>query len=468
MEDMKKIIIWCVAILFSIGTFAQQQANDSTQEQRLMKLARSYRYGINRDVNLRKAGSIYYHLAKKGNTSAMVKLGDMYIKGEGTEQNSELAYKWFYKAATAGNSNGMCRLARMFQTGDGVKQNFRQAFAYYNRAAKKGNPHGYYGAGYLLYKGFGVEQSYSKAEKYLQLGSKKKHAGCDFLLGSLYANDGAGTPDYTKAEQHFHRAMKEGYSWTKDMTKQNKLDSLKQRHASRKHHKAGLKWKDRLKRGSGEILANVPLEELSGTWKGTLYTYDWSNSQVVDEEDIALCFETNNDGYTMQWFKNDTLCSNFEPTEHKNNVWRNMVLPEGGEQYPWIISTARLELSCNGELCARFRRLDTNRREPMKPSIAVLRKQETNAANHVSIRIKRISPMPVVGETAEVVIESDDNTNVQISLYNMQGVRIVDCGIHSLLKGTNSISVNVPARKGHYILKTETNEMTISKNIIHL
>lgn len=465
---MKKIITGGIVLLFSICAFAQQQVNDSTREQRLMQLARSYRYGINREVNLRKAGSIYYHLAKKGNTAAMVKLGDMYIKGEGTEQNSQLAYKWFYKAATAGNSNGMCRLARMYQTGDGVKQNFKKAFTYYDQAARKGNPHGCYGAGYLLYKGFGVEQSYSNAEQYLKLGSKKKHAGCDFLLGSLYANDGAGTPDYSKAEHHLHRAMKEGNSRTKDMTKQNKLDSLKQRHASRKRHEAGLRWKGRLKKGLDEGLTDVTVDHLNGTWKGTLYTYDWSNSQVVDEENITLCFEGSNDSYTMQWFRNDTLCTIFEPTEHNGNAWRNKIMPEDGMQYPWIVSSARLGLLGNGELCARFRRLDTNRREPMKPAVAVLHKQESDANTNVHIRIKKISPMPIVGDNAEVVIESDINTSAHFTLFNMQGVKIADCGTHLLAKGTNHLSVNVSAKKGHYILKVEALGVVISKNIIHL
>lgn len=468
MESMKKIIIGCVAILFSICTYAQQQVSDSTREQRLMKLARSYRYGINRDVNLRKAGSIYYHLAKKGNTTAMVKLGDMYLKGEGTEQNSQLAYKWFYKAATAGNSNGMCRLARMYQTGDGVKQNFKKAFNYYDQAARKGNPNGCYGAGYLLYKGFGVEQSYSNAEQYLKLGSKKKHAGCDFLLGSLYANDGAGTPDYTKAEHHLHRAMKEGHSWTKDMTKQNKLDSLKQRHASRKRHEAGLRWKGKLKKGLDEGLTAVSPENLNGTWTGTLYTYDWSSSQVVDEENITLNFEGSNDYYTMQWFRNDTLCTIFEPTEHNGNAWRNKLMPENGMQYSWIVSTARFGLSDKGELCARFKRHDTSRREPMRPVVAVLSKQQNDADGNAHIRIKRIAPMPIVGETAEVVIESDQYTSAHLSLFNMQGVMIADCGSHPLTKGTNHLSVNVSAKKGHYILKVEAAGVVISKNIIHL
>jgi len=467
---IRRFIIGYASFLLAVSVFAQGSENntDSIVNQTL-KQARALRYGINTDVDLEKAAQIYKSLAFQGNTKAMVHLGDMFAKGEGVKHNSQNAFALFLCAAKDGDSDGMCKLARMYQTGDGIRQNFKKAFYYYDKAARLGNPQGCYGAGYLTYKGYGVKQSYHNAEKYLKTGARKHHAGCEFLLGTLYTNDGAGTPDYDKAERYYHRAMKDGNSRTKDMTKQNKLDSLKQRNATRHRHQGGRQWKEKLRGQLDSDMSEVAVNDLCGTWSGKLYTYDWSNTQVVDEENIMLQIDLQDDGYVMLWHRNDTLCTVFQPDYKDNYKWVSKKLPKDYRQYPWVIKNVRFGMTGDGKLCARFRRFSTSKREPLRPSFAVMERDLPKMADSQPFfRIDKVSPMPVRGTAASITVTSSAECAASIAVYNMQGMQVTDCGTASIVKGTQTITVSVPSQKGRYMLRITANGVTESKNFIHL
>lgn len=466
----RRLTMLCVLFVLTVISVAQDGVitADSIDKGGL-KLARAYRYGINTDVDLEKAAHIYKMMANNGNVKAMVHLGDMYSKGEGVERNTRYAFNLFLRAAKGGNSKGMCKLARMYQKGDGIKQNFKKAFYYYDKAARKGNPQGCYGAGYLLYKGYGVKQNYRQAEMYLKAGARKHHAGCDFLLGMLYANDGAGTPDYDKAEKFYHRAMKDGNSWTKDMTKQNKLDSLKHRHASRHQHQSGCRWQKKLHGAAENDMKEVTVDELCGTWHGTLYSYDWSNSLVVDEETVTLQIDRQDDSYAMQWFRNDTLCTVFQPDVKRNYKWVSTKLPKDYRQYPWVIKSAQFGMTEDGKLCARFRRFSTSSREPLRPSFVVMEKEGHLLADNQSFfHIDKVLPMPIAGSTADVTITSSVECTAHMAIYNMHGIQIADGGSKAIVKGVQTVTVNVPSKKGRYVLQVTAKGVTESKNIIHL
>lgn len=70
-------------ILLSFFSTAQI---DSASEVKLLRLAKKYRYGINTDVCMRKAISIYKALANKGNVVGMRELGYIYLNGDSVKK----------------------------------------------------------------------------------------------------------------------------------------------------------------------------------------------------------------------------------------------------------------------------------------------------------------------------------------------------------------------------------------------
>jgi FOG: TPR repeat, SEL1 subfamily len=471
MVVMRKIIATIiVAVMSAMALMAQTPAPDSLKQRKMLKAAYRYKHGINTDVNTVKAARIYKYLTNHGNAVAMRELGKMYLSGEGVRRSSKKAFALFHRAVAGGDAKALCQLGEMYREGNGIKVNFKRAFACYNAAAKRGEPQGYYGAGYLLYKGFGVGQNYKKAEKYLLKGSEKKHPGCDFLLGSYYASDISGTPDYEKAKHHYARAVKSGHGWTVDLTKFGTLDSIKQRNSMRGKLAAGQRWKNKLKKKHDTPetrLDNVSIDSLAGTWHGKAFTYDWSHSAVIDEEDITMVVENEGFAPTFRFMRNGETLSVFSPTVDDESVQKDTTKHEGHENFKWLTKKAKFG-TADGKLCIRLVRHSMKRKELKKPMFLVLQREGQGSMTQNQLRIVDISPSPLRGSSFSVKVDSDVDCTAEVSIFSTTGLKVAECGVHSLSKGTNELRLNANLSNGHFVLRIKSKDSYATKNIIHL
>lgn len=135
-------------------------------------LAKAYRYGWGKEVDIPLALDYYQRAAGNGEIEAMVELGEMYHEGQLVGKNDDIANYWFEKAANSydGNYAAFCHL------------------------------------GMAYYWGTGKEEDYDKAEKYLIKALEAGEDNALYTLGMVYRDK----EDYEKAMEYFLSAAVEG------------------------------------------------------------------------------------------------------------------------------------------------------------------------------------------------------------------------------------------------------------------
>ena len=470
-----KIVIFCLMSLCLIRANAQSESIskdvtpiDTLGINVLLNTAKQYKYGINTDVNIKKAIRIYKYLVRKGNTDAMTELGKMFIDGDGVEQNYKRAYFLLKRAAQSNNVRAMCVIAKMYQFGLGVKQNYEKAYLYYFDAMQHGSPEGFYGLGYLTYKGLGTKQNYEKAEIYLRKGSEKGHSGCDFLLGSYYANGMNGTPNYEKAQKHYNMAVKRGHNWTIDLTQYNTLDSIKSKNQSRQKMIVGQNLKELIqKKAQDKTMTTTDLHSLAGRWTGTIYTYDWSYRKIFDQEPITLLFTGDGIFRTMKWINNDTVSTIFTPDIQENNYFKMSKLHKNYQQKKWVVTKASFYVDSDNKLYIPISTIKFNNKEPRKPAIAVLHRDVISVPSQ-SLKIVGITPLPVKDTSMTIKLYAENDDIVTISIYNMASIKIADYGSIKIKKGINELTINATIAQGKYLLKIVGNKGLVTTVFTHL
>lgn len=465
---MKKIslCLFLVLSMISLGCSAQVQASaDSIRSSRLLRLAARCRYGIRVDVNTVKAAKIYTYLYKQGNMAAANDLGEMYLDGDGVKKDPEIAKFLFAKAAKKGNTKAMCNLAFMYQKG--LDGEIRPTIAYklYKKASEKGDAQGDYGTGYLLYKGEGVEQNYDKAIDFLSKGAEKKVAGCNLLLGLYYAHGYNGSPDYEKAKKRFDLASEESHDWTVNLT--DLLDSIKEFNC-----KSNRRWSDVrtnvLPARSIPRLSNAEsLIPFIGKWTGKIYNYDWSKTQILDENSINMEFDSTGDSVAVIVSNMDSVLTRFTPYL-SGNKWREKSTKDYQRNDTWVITKAQFEEK-NSLLFVSMKRLNLKTCEFMEPSFAVLRKSGASDINkdNESFRITKIYPVPVSDGDLTVEIQSEKDQVIKINICSLYGNIIKPIGQEKLTRGNNVITSQMNLPSGYYVyMISGDNGEKCSKHII--
>lgn len=462
MRKLKVFLLLTVLMLSS--SYAHAVSLDSISPGKLLRYAQKVRYGINTDVNLERAAKIYSYLAKKGNTVAQRELGCMFLNGEGVTKNYKAAYSLLKKACVANDAKAMCAMAHVYQYGVGTKTNKALAFKLYLRAARLGSSHGCYGAGNMLYKGQGVKQDYQKAEEILLKGSEKGNAKCDFLLANYYAYGFGGTPDYSKAKEFLNRAVRNGHGWTVDMTLFNKLDSVVKQNdiAASKPTLAQALVKS----------TTVKVDDSSdmlGTWKGTMSLYDWSKTRVLAEEPIAI--EVSQDTcLVVTCLQNDSVISVFRSDKQLDNKWQKECITKEDKVYKWIPLSISFEKSSdNNTLYAYVNRLSISKRSALKPVKLTLQREgnTTNISNVLVDGRLSVSPLPVRDDFT-VTLSVSSVTDVNVSIFNLAGMKVADYGTRQLNAGSNSLSYHSTLSAGEYILKIEGKGVHEALKFVHL
>lgn len=453
---MKRKSFFTILFVITVVVNAQEQptvSNDTI----LMKMAMQYRYGIMRKADPSKAANIYTCLSKIGNTEAMNELGKMYLNGDGIDKNPNRAMTLFSKSALKGNVRAMCNLALMYQKGIGVNTDFRKAYLLYKAASEKGSATGDYGVGYFLYKGMGVRQDYKEALKYLERGSSKGHSGCTFLLGSFYANGFGEKQNVKKAEKYFHIASKQGNSWTTDVTKHGLLDTIfvrKNRVKTLNHDKIPTPEFLRATDGTTRI------ESLTGRWEGMAYTYDWSNTKIVDSTPMACEFKQFGDSIAMLCYIGDSLVTIYTPFERGNYYYENKMKPYQKE-FQWVITKCQYKRNGNF-LVLRFRSLNTKSRDYRRPMVMSLHKEESNS-DGATTSIQNVS---FDNGILTFGINSAGNFDTNILIYSINGTLVKMLKNLRLSCGVNFFSYDhINLMQGIYIIEGTIDGRTFSKKI---
>ena len=458
-----KVFLLLTMLMFS-STYANAVSLDSISPCKLLRYAKRVRYGINTDVNLERAAKIYNYLAKKGNTDAQRELGCMFLNGEGVPKNYKIAHSLLKKACLSNDAQAMCAMAHVYQYGLGTKTNKSLAFKLYLCAARMGSSHGCYGAGNMLYKGQGVKQDYQKAEEILLKGSERGNAKCDFLLANYYAYGFRGTPDYSKAKEFLNKAVRNGHGWTVDMTLFNKLDSI-----IKQNNIAASKPALAKAQGRSAMIKVDDSSDMIGTWKGTMSLYDWGKTRVLSEEPIAI--EVSQDTcLVVTCLQNDSVISVFRSDKQLDNKWQKEHITKDDKIYKWIpLSISFKKSSDNKALYAYVNRLSTRKRSALKPVMLTLHRDgnTTNIGNVLLDRRVNISPLPVQNDFT-VTMNVTSATEVNVSIFNLVGMKVADYGTQQLNAGGNSLSFHSTLSAGEYILKVEGEGVHEVLKFIHL
>lgn len=456
----------CLVAIFLYSSSFQAKASDvdSVSDSRILRSAKMYRYGINTSVNMKRAASMYNHLAQKGNAVAQRELGVMYLNGEGVEQNFKAASNLLKLASSNGDTKAMCHLASMYLHGLGLPVSYKKAYSYYQMAADRNDPKGYYGMGNLVYKGLGVEQDYAMAESLFLKGSEQNQPQCDFMLAVLFAHGFNGTPDYEKAKYYFDKAAKEGHSWTVDVAKYDKLDSIVKANAvsQAKTSKVIARAKSMRKK------TVCSSDAIFGEWTGKIYTCDWAKNTILKEEDITVNIVGQDSCLNLIFSRGDTLISNFTSERHIGNKWIKRKILQEDFDYRWVPMDVSLEMGSDKKLYVDLVRWSAPNYAPYKPMKLVLsRKSSTGVKNKMLQNGIRISPIPI-RDNFTIGISVKFSEDVKIAMYSLDGMMVGDLGTYSLSAGENQLTLQSKLPKGNYILKMSGKTVNVSKKITHL
>lgn len=433
---MREILFTMAMLVCTLCASAQQTIPSDKQ---LFALARQYRYGIACDVNPEKAFRIYNHLANKGNTKAMNELGKCYLNGDGVMQDYRKAFRIFQKASQLGNVNSKCHLAEMYMKGLNGVVNCKKAYMLYKEAADSGSAQGMYGAGYLLYKGLGVEQNYAEAVKLLEKGAAKKHPGCSMLLASYYANGYDQEQDLDKADKFYSKASRDGNSWTVDVTKKGVLDSISKRR-SRKGTWKHVKNKVLASEAMPRLSSTIKAQDVTGRWKGTAYTYDWSRKVIVGEQNIVLDIDcVDNDSIHINYYVGDSLSTAYAPVL-KNGTYLSKKLTDEQKDYSWTVTQTKFGMKGNN-LLAEFKSLNIGNLSFRKPLLAVLsRENDVNILSRDSLNTFSIQNLKFSSGLLEMDIAASKDMEVNVSISSVYGTLQQALGRQRLTEGNNKLT----------------------------
>lgn len=104
------------------------------------------------------AFSLYWELADKGNSAALLQCGDYLLEGIGVEKDLSRALECYRRGADLGNAEALERIGRCYWIGLGVEKDDVIAVEYFQQAEKKGSKTASYHYALCLDEGKGVDQ----------------------------------------------------------------------------------------------------------------------------------------------------------------------------------------------------------------------------------------------------------------------------------------------------------------------
>ncbi|CAB4438189.1 unnamed protein product [Rhizophagus irregularis] len=98
-----------------------------------------YEGGIGIDVDKTKAFELHQKIANLGDTIGILNVGVCYYFGIGTSIDKQMAYEYYKNAANLGSSIAQYNLGVVYEIGDGVVKDIDQAIHWYKKSAEQGD-----------------------------------------------------------------------------------------------------------------------------------------------------------------------------------------------------------------------------------------------------------------------------------------------------------------------------------------
>ena len=113
-------------------------------------------------------------------------------------------------------------------------------------------------------------------------------------------------------------------------------------------------------------------DSIAGTWSGKVYTYDWSGTKILKEEELSMYIALHDSMLSVRWMSGDDVRAVFVSDKRTDNRWSRRCITDEEKQLKWVISNMSFEFSPDNTLYARISTAKTSTREKRKPMVAMM------------------------------------------------------------------------------------------------
>jgi uncharacterized protein len=256
-----------------------------------MEQANMYLKGYLKPYDPVKALNLYLECANAGNVEAMNIVATIYGTGKGIGVDMTKARQWYEKAALAGSGKAWFNLGMIYKYAQGVPQDFTKAFDCFIKAANNNSLSGVYARGYMLYKGLGCRQNYNEAIHFFTRGAYSNELGCMFLLGLCYRNGYGVAIDTGNAKYWIANSANAGYKAAKDEMLITEAENK------------NIKDSTGITTIQSDTIHCIykKQNDVNGTFKGLITTYDWSGQYITQIDSLTLSLESEKAKLLGKW-----------------------------------------------------------------------------------------------------------------------------------------------------------------------
>ncbi|GBC05769.1 hypothetical protein RclHR1_06410006 [Rhizophagus clarus] len=151
----------------------------------IINLGLCYRDGIGTNINRKRALNLFRKVANLGNAYGIYNLGNCYRDGITTVINKQKAFELYQKAANLGSILGICNLAFCYRNGIGTSVNNQKAFELYQKAANSENYLAQYNLANMYEFGDGVDKDINQAISWYEKSAEQGDKDAEYQLKKL-------------------------------------------------------------------------------------------------------------------------------------------------------------------------------------------------------------------------------------------------------------------------------------------
>lgn len=348
-------------------------------------------------------------------------LGSLHMEGKGVPQDTALAIAAYRRAGSLGFTPAWHNLGLVYKYGvHGIPQNYEEMFSCFSNAidnmpVESGSA--YYDMGYARFKGLGCAQNYDEAFLLFLKAATLGYAPAAYMTGICYRNGYGVTRDAANAEVWLETAALDGYD-----------DAMKElmEPEPENTHLQPVQLEGISIDVPNQYVAVEPIpsmESLSGSYKGSLFTFDWSGKYLLRQDTLSLdIFEQDGQIETLWYYPVDTLqfTGRYEDgTIHFDAVYgshANHYAPEGN-----LCFFQEADVNVVGDrLAASLRMYSLTEMEPERPMCLMLQKEQYAADAYNCITRVSASPSPFINEL-HFSFELLEQQDVHIGIYSTSG-----------------------------------------------
>jgi len=165
-------------------------------------------YGTNTDYS--KALECFELSSQKKCGRAFRHIAMCYEQGKGVEKDIERAIDNYEQAANLEDFYSFVCIGKAYESGLNIEKDLKKAFEYYLKAAKNGNAEGQRRVGLCYHVGQGIERNYKEGIRWLELSANQNDDLAQKLLGYCYYSGDGVKQDYVKSMYWYKLSAENG------------------------------------------------------------------------------------------------------------------------------------------------------------------------------------------------------------------------------------------------------------------